>query len=74
MARSRLGNLARMLMIGQGVAALTKPLRNSGFRSAKRNSYRNMFHKQQKRSMLSRALGVAGAGLGVWWAMRQSGR
>jgi hypothetical protein len=69
--KTGLKNLAPLLMIGEGVFAAWKPRAHSRFWGAGPKNYRRIFERKSNRSTLTRVLGMAGTGLGVWWAMRQ---
>ncbi len=64
--------LAAILMAGQGALTALKPRRRGSFWRSEQKTYRNVMHSlNHNRSPLMKALGLAGAGLGAWWAWRQ---
>ncbi len=71
MTNRKLKKFAPMMMIGEGVLAALRPKRHSSLWKSGLRNYWGLFERRDRGSTLTRVLGVAGAGLGVLWLLRQ---
>jgi hypothetical protein len=74
MVGRRLKEIAAMTMIGEGIIAAICPRQHTLLWKFGPKKYRKFIEASAKRPNLIRIAAGAGAGLGVWWALRQLSR
>jgi hypothetical protein len=71
MVGRRLKEIAAMAMIGEGIIATLYPRQHTLLWKFGPKKYRKFIEASARRPNLVRIAAGAGAGLGVWWALRQ---
>ena len=74
MVGRRLKEIAAMAMIGEGIIAAICPRQHTLLWKCGPRKYRKFIDGAARRPNLIRIAAGAGAGLGVWWALRQLSR
>jgi hypothetical protein len=70
----RFNEIAAIMMIGEGIIGALMPRRHVRLWDFGPKRYRKFIKASEKRPNLVRIASAAGAGLGVWWALRQVSR
>ena len=71
MVGRRLKEIAAMTMIGEGIIGALYPRRHLLLWKFGPKKYRKFIEASARRPHLIRIAAGAGAGLGIWWALRQ---
>lgn len=74
MVGRRLKEIAAMAIIGEGIIGALYPRRHMRLWNFGPKKYRKFIEASARRPNLVRIAAGAGAGLGIWWAMRQISR
>jgi hypothetical protein len=74
MVGRRLKEIAAMTMIGEGIIGALYPRRHVLLWKFGPKKYRKFIEASARRPNLVRIAAAAGAGVGVWWALRQISR
>jgi len=74
MVGRRLKEITAMTMIGKGIIAAMRPKRRTLLWKFAPKKYRKFIDARARRPNLIRIAAGAGAGLVVWWALRQISR
>jgi hypothetical protein len=74
MVSRRVKEIAAILMIGEGIIGALIPRRHMRLWEFGPKRYRKFIKASAKRPNLIRSASAVGAGLGVWWALRQASR
>jgi hypothetical protein len=74
MVGRRLKEIAAMTMIGEGIIGALYPRRHILLWKFGPKKYRKFIEASARRPNLVRIAAAAGAGVGVWWALRQISR
>jgi len=74
MVGRRFKEVAAIMMIGEGIVGALIPRRYMRLWDFGPKRYRKFIKASVKRPNLVRIASAAGAGVGVWWALRQASR
>ncbi len=74
MTGRRFKEIAAIMMIGEGIIGALIPRRHMRLWEFGPKRYRKFIKASAKRPNLVRIASAAGAGLGLWWALRQASR